>query len=156
MTFKNRFSPITPQTILKEAHLNNSLKDINVKLNNKIISVNSLILSNALPWLKFTLEDLKNSDKNVVIVAFEDFSSTNCLESMLDLIHFGHVFCINRFEYEQLKNLCNSLGISVSSEEKDVSKEDTTGWAKSQVPFFSCKKLAHVLSIFLVSVGIWA
>ena len=32
----------------------------------------------------------------------------------------------------------------------------TTGWAKSQVPFFYHKKLAHVLSNFLVSVGIWA
>ena len=36
------------------------------------------------------------------------------------------------------------------------SDDSTTGWAKSQVPFFSHKKLAHVLSNFLGSVGIWA
>ena len=32
--------------------------------------------------------------------------------------------------------------------EKTSSLLSTTGWAKSQVPFFSHKKLAHVLSIF--------
>ena len=91
MAFKNHFSPIAPQTIFKEARISNNFKDINIKLNNKIESVNSLILSNALTWLKFTLEDLKDSDKDVVIAApFEDFS-TNCLKSMLDLIHFGYV-----------------------------------------------------------------
>ena len=128
MTFKNRFSPIAPQKILKEAHLTNSFKDVNVKLTNKIQSVNSLILSNALPWLKFTLEELKENDKDVVVIvaSFEDFG-TNSLESMLDLIHFGHVFCINQYEYEQLKNLCNSLGISVSSEENNASKDIAAG-----------------------------
>lgn len=126
MAFENHFSPIAPQTIFKEARISNNFKDINIKLNNKIESVNSLILSNALTWLKFTLEDLKDSDKDVVIAApFEDFS-TNCLKSMLDLIHFGYVFCINQFEYEHLKNLCQSLGMSVSCGENDTSNDDFT------------------------------
>ena len=126
MAFENHFSPIAPQTIFKEARISNNFKDINIKLNNKIESVNSLILSNALTWLKFTLEDLKDSDKDVVIAApFEDFS-TNCLKSMLDLIHFGYVFCINQFEYEHLKNLCQSLGMSVSCEENNTSNDNFT------------------------------
>ena len=39
------------------------------------------------------------------------------------------------------------------SENKKQKNAATTGWAKSQVPFFSHKKLAHVLSNFLVSVN---
>ena len=59
-------------------------------------------------------------------------------------------FCGNKLPTRDITTNGNQIFVTISV------TDDTTGWAKSQVPFFSHMKLAHVLSNLLLSAGILA